>query len=142
MNGLLVTWMLRGLAASRTGMVRMSTPRRSWRRSCRREGLAEEELPVVDGVGPLGAVSPGRGAFGANGEHVLLDGHADGVRGDAGQVKENSEVVALPVGGHRHHRGPGRGSEDLLDEPVELAERVGAHDQSHDRDTRLSWRLA
>ena len=47
---------------------------------------------------------------------------------DAGQVQADVEVVAVPVGVHGHRGGPGGGAEHLLGEPVQLAERVGAHE--------------
>src|SRR3954468_7157742 len=63
------------------------------------EGLAEEDLPGEGAGGPfghghLGAVGLGRGALGADGEHVLLDGQVDGVRVDAGQVQADEELAA------------------------------------------------
>jgi hypothetical protein len=66
------------------------------------EGLAEEDLPGVGPIGPfgdqqLGAVGLGRGAFGADGEHVLLDSQADRVRVDAGQVEVDEELVGQVV---------------------------------------------
>ena len=49
------------------------------------EGLAEEDLAGEGAVGPLGddhlgAVGLHRDALGADGQHVLLDGQADGLR--------------------------------------------------------------
>src|ERR1700733_5207962 len=97
------------------------------------EGLAEEDLPGVGAVRSfgdqqLGAVGLGRGALGADGEHVLLNGQADRVRVDAGQVEVDVELVAVAVGVHRHRGRSGGGAEDLLGDPVQFAERVGAHE--------------
>src|SRR5690348_17562506 len=48
----------------------------------------------------------GSGAVGADG---LLDRQVDGLRGDAGQLQADVEIVALPVGVHGHSGGPARG---------------------------------
>src|SRR5207302_338423 len=65
------------------------------------------------------------------GQDVLLDGQVDGIRVDAGQVQADVEAVTPPVGIHRHRGRAGGGAEHLLGEPVQFAERVGAHE--HDR---------
>ena len=80
--------------------------------------LGDDHLGAVDRLGP---------PLGADGEHVLLDGQLDRLGADAGQVEVDVEGVALAVGVHRHGRRPGGCPEELLGEPVEVAERVGAH---------------
>ena len=65
------------------------------------QGLAEEDLPGEGAVGPfgddhLGAVGLDRGAVGADGQHVLLDGQVDGLGGDAGQVQATGDYWKGP----------------------------------------------
>ena len=100
------------------------------------QGLAEEDLAGEDARWPLGddhlsAVGMDRGALGADGQHVLLDSQADGIGLDARQVEVDVEAVAAAIGVHQHRGRPGGGAENLLGEPVQLTERVGAHE--HDQ---------
>src|SRR6185437_4345384 len=89
------------------------------------QGFAEEDLPGEGAVGSfgddhLGAVGLRCGsAFGADGEHVLLDGQVDGSWIDAGQVEVNVEAVAPAIRVHGHRGGPRGSTEYLLGEPVQ-----------------------
>ena len=91
---LLVTWMARGLAASWTGDGQGEHAGRVVGGDVLGvQGLAEEDLPGEGTVGSfgddhLGAVGLDRGALGADGQDVLLDGQVDGSGIDPGQAAE------------------------------------------------------
>ena len=94
------------------------SPRKSCRLNVPYGPLADEQLDVV--VGPPFAVH-------VDGQHVALDRQVEGVGADAGHVELDDEVVALAVGVDRHGGGSSVRAEDLLGDPVELVERIGAH---------------
>ena len=130
-----LTAILRGLASSATGMVRVSTPseysasilddatpwpRVSWRAKVPVGPLVREPLRVARGV--LAPLGPDR-------ERAVLDVDVDGCRVDAGQVDLRDEAVTRAVEVHRH-RGRGRRAQGAAEHAVEVAEGVecGGHE--------------
>jgi hypothetical protein len=75
----------------------------------------------------LDTLGAGASPLGVHGQHVLLDGELDRIGRHAGEVELDDELVATAVGVDGHRRRPGRGSQRLLGESVEFAERIGTH---------------
>jgi hypothetical protein len=101
------------------------------------EVVPEHELAAEQAGGPLGsqhlALAAAWRPFGLDGQHVPLDVDVQGLGLDAGQVELDQERVAVSPGIHRHHGRTrrGAGTHQLLCQPVELTEGVGAHQHDY-----------
>jgi len=97
------------------------------------EVVTEDELPAEQALRPLGGerlpVAVARRALRLDGQDVALHVDVERVRGDPGQVELDDEAVPLAPCVHRHDRRArrGAGAQELLGEPVEVAEGVGTH---------------
>lgn len=128
---------LRGLAFSATGILKVSTPAVVVGADpLGVEGVGEHHLAGEHAERTLGqfpfhalALTAGT-ALGLHGEHVPLHVDVDRLRVHPGQIEADHVLVAGAVGVQRH-RGrtrPGTGrAQELLGQTVQLTERVGAH---------------
>src|SRR4051812_14690205 len=96
------------------------------------EALAEKQLPAEVALRSLRrhhllVLARLPLALGAHREHVLLDRQVDRRRIDAGKIEVDDELIALAVRVHRHRGRTRPRPEDLLRQPVEVAERIASH---------------
>jgi hypothetical protein len=75
----------------------------------------------------LDVVQFGTDALRVHGQDVALHRQVDGLRIHPGQIEVDDELLAPAEGIDRHRGGPRWRAEHLLGEPVEITERIGAH---------------